>query len=106
MTAVELLRTGGPRVAAGRIGAHVRSFYVILAPFVGAFADAPKGRVMFVSNAIKVVGCLMMLFGSHPLMAMPWWGWAPPPYSPGQVRHPDRTAACLATGQANGWIEG
>ena len=42
-------------------------FYVILAPFVGAFADAlPKGRVMFVSNAIKVVGCLMMLFGSAP----------------------------------------
>ena len=24
---------------------------------------AQKGRVMFVSNAIKVVGCLMMLFG-------------------------------------------
>ena len=45
-------------------------FYVLLAPFVGAFADAqPKGRVMFYSNAIKVVGCLMMLFGSHPLLA-------------------------------------
>ncbi|MEG1455654.1 MAG: lysophospholipid transporter LplT, partial [Comamonas sp.] len=28
-------------------------FYVILAPFVGAFADAyPKGQVMFISNAI------------------------------------------------------
>ena len=38
--------------------------YVVLAPFVGAFADAlPKGQVMFVSNTIKVVGCSMMLIG-------------------------------------------
>ncbi len=37
--------------------------YVALAPFVGPFADAwPKGRVMFVTNTIKVVGCLIMLF--------------------------------------------
>jgi MFS transporter, LPLT family, lysophospholipid transporter len=37
--------------------------YVILAPFVGPFADAwPKGKVMFVTNTIKVVGCLMLLF--------------------------------------------
>ena len=37
--------------------------YVVLAPFVGPFADAwPKGKVMFVTNTIKVVGCLMLLF--------------------------------------------
>jgi LPLT family lysophospholipid transporter-like MFS transporter len=37
--------------------------YVALAPFVGAFADAmPKGKVMFVTNLMKIVGCLMMLF--------------------------------------------
>ncbi|NYT62258.1 lysophospholipid transporter LplT [Alcaligenaceae bacterium] len=35
--------------------------YVALAAFVGAFADAfPKGRVMFITNAIKVMGCLLM----------------------------------------------
>ena len=35
--------------------------YVVLAPFVGAFADSrPKGHVMFISNTIKVVGCLMI----------------------------------------------
>lgn len=35
--------------------------YVLLAAFVGAFADAfPKGRVMFITNGIKVVGCLLM----------------------------------------------
>ncbi|AFK62228.1 lysophospholipid transporter LplT [Advenella kashmirensis WT001] len=35
--------------------------YVILAAFVGAIADSfPKGRVMFVTNAIKISGCLLM----------------------------------------------
>jgi MFS family permease len=35
--------------------------YVLLAAFVGAFADSfPKGRVMFATNALKVVGCLAM----------------------------------------------
>ena len=71
VAAVELLRAGGApewqRVALVPMFAF---FYVVLAPFVGAFADAlPKGRVMFISNAIKVVGCLMMLFGTHPLLA-------------------------------------
>ena len=37
--------------------------YVALAPYVGPFADAwPKGKVMFITNSIKVVGCRMMLF--------------------------------------------
>jgi MFS family permease len=37
--------------------------YVLLAAFVGAFADSmPKGRVMFITNAVKVVGCAVMLF--------------------------------------------
>src|SRR5690606_11749860 len=36
--------------------------YVVMAAFVGAFADCmPKGRVMFCTNALKVVGCLLML---------------------------------------------
>jgi len=35
--------------------------YVVLAAFVGAFADSfPKGRVMFSTNAIKILGCLLM----------------------------------------------
>ena len=35
--------------------------YVVLAAFVGAFADSiPKGRVMFITNSIKLLGCFMM----------------------------------------------
>lgn len=45
--------------------------YVVLAAFVGAFADSfPKGRVMFATNALKVAGCLLMFgyasFGVSP----------------------------------------
>jgi MFS family permease len=35
--------------------------YVVLAAFVGAFADSfPKGKVMFMTNTIKIAGCLLM----------------------------------------------
>lgn len=35
--------------------------YVVLAAFVGAFADSfPKGKVMFATNAVKVTGCIIM----------------------------------------------
>src|SRR5262245_57865243 len=51
---------------------HLKLFfttsYVVLAPFVGAFADSmPKGRVMFLANGIKVAGCLAMFFGMSPI---------------------------------------
>src|SRR6218665_382841 len=84
IAAIELLRTSGsPDWQRAALVPMFALFYVILAPFVGAFADAlPKGRVMFLSNAIKVVGCLMMLFGSHPLMAYAIVGLGAAAYSP------------------------
>ncbi|WP_133648466.1 lysophospholipid transporter LplT [Paraburkholderia flava] len=81
--------------------------YVVLAAFVGAFADSrPKGRVMFVTNTIKVAGCLVMLFGAHPLLAYGIVGFGAAAYSPAkygiltELLPPDRLVA------ANGWIEG
>ena len=39
----------------------VAASYVLLAPFVGAIADAyAKGKVMFTTNAFKVIGCVLM----------------------------------------------
>ena len=69
--AIELLKTtGAPSWQTPALIPMFALFYVVLAPLVGAFADAvPKGAVMFYSNSIKVVGCLMMLFGGHPLLA-------------------------------------
>ncbi|WP_321841589.1 lysophospholipid transporter LplT [Paraburkholderia bannensis] len=81
--------------------------YVVLAAFVGAFADSrPKGRVMFITNTIKVVGCAMMLAGTHPLLAYGVVGFGAAAYSPAkygiltELLPPERLVA------ANGWIEG
>ena len=81
--------------------------YVALAPFVGAFADSmPKGKVMFVTNTIKVVGCLLMFFTVHPLLAYGVVGFGAAAYSPAkygiltELLPPEKLVA------ANGWIEG
>jgi MFS family permease len=81
--------------------------YVVLAPFVGAFADSrPKGRVMFVTNTIKVVGCALMFLTVHPLLAYAVVGFGAAAYSPAkygiltELLPPEKLVA------ANGWIEG
>jgi MFS transporter, LPLT family, lysophospholipid transporter len=82
-------------------------FYVVLAPFVGAFADAlPKGKVMFVSNSIKVVGCLMMLFGVHPLLSYAVVGLGAAAYSPAKYGILTELLPPSQLVKANGWIEG
>ncbi|HUH39826.1 MAG TPA: lysophospholipid transporter LplT, partial [Castellaniella sp.] len=44
--------------------------YVVLAAFVGAFADSfPKGRVMFSTNALKTLGCVLMFSYNHLMQA-------------------------------------
>ena len=108
VAAVELLRDNG--AAEWQRAALVPMFalfYVLLAPFVGAFADAmPKGRVMFISNAIKVVGCLMMLFGSHPLLAYAVVGLGAAAYSPAKYGILTELLPASQLVKANGWIEG
>ena len=63
--------------------------YVALAAFVGAFADSMlKGKVMFITNTIKVVGCLLMFFTVHPLLAYAVVGFGAAAYSPANLPHP------------------
>jgi MFS family permease len=108
VAAVQLLRGGG--AAEWQQAALVPMFalfYVILAPFVGAFADAlPKGRVMLFSNSIKVVGCMMMLFGTHPLMAYAIVGLGAAAYSPAKYGILTELLPASQLVKANGWIEG
>jgi MFS transporter, LPLT family, lysophospholipid transporter len=81
--------------------------YVILAPLLGAFADAvPKGRVMFYSNGIKIVGCLMMLFGVHPLLSYVVVGVGAAAYSPAKYGILTELLPNSQLVKANGWIEG
>ncbi|HEY4663419.1 MAG TPA: lysophospholipid transporter LplT [Comamonas sp.] len=108
VAAVELLRTGGaPEWQSAALVPMFALFYVVLAPFVGAFADAlPKGRVMFISNAIKVVGCLLMLFGHHPLLAYAVVGLGAAAYSPAKYGILTELLPASQLVKANGWIEG
>jgi len=108
VAAIELLRAGGaPEWQRAALVPMFALFYVVLAPFVGAFADAiPKGRVMFVSNTIKVLGCLMMLFGTHPLMAYAIVGLGAAAYSPAKYGILTELLPASQLVKANGWIEG
>jgi len=81
--------------------------YVLLAAFVGAFADSmPKGRVMFYTNLIKIFGCSLMFLDVHPLLAYGIVGLGAAAYSPAkygiltELLPPERLVF------ANGWIEG
>ncbi|MFI4926755.1 MAG: lysophospholipid transporter LplT [Burkholderiales bacterium] len=108
IAAVELLKTShAPTWQAAALVPMFALFYVVLAPFVGAFADArPKGQVMFFSNAIKVVGCLLMLFGMHPLFAFAIVGLGAAAYSPAKYGILTELLPPSQLVKANGWIEG
>jgi MFS family permease len=108
VAAVQLLRTGGaPEWQQAALVPMFALFYVVLAPFVGAFADAlPKGRVMLFSNSIKIIGCLLMLFGTHPLMAYAIVGLGAAAYSPAKYGILTELLPASQLVKANGWIEG
>lgn len=81
--------------------------YVVLAPFVGAFADAyPKGRVMFITNLVKISGCLLMFFSVHPLFAYAVVGFGAAAYSPAKYGILTELLPPEKLVMANGWIEG
>ncbi len=81
--------------------------YVVLAPFVGAFADAyPKGRVMFITNLVKIAGCLLMFFSVHPLLAYAVVGFGAAAYSPAKYGILTELLPAEKLVMANGWIEG
>ena len=106
--AVQLLRSNkAPEWEQAALVPMFALFYVVLAPFVGAFADSrPKGRVMLISNFIKVAGCLMMLFGTHPLMSYAIVGLGAAAYSPAKYGILTELLPASQLVKANGWIEG
>ena len=81
--------------------------YVVLAAFVGAFADSmPKRRVMFISNLIKVAGCVLMFGWAHPLLAYAVVGLGAAAYSPAKYGILTEYLPHRLLVVANGWIEG
>ena len=92
--------------------------YVVLAAFVGAFADSmPKGKVMFATNLVKILGCGMLFF--HDLVSLPgvsqYWmvllsyavvGLGAAAYSPAKYGILTELLPAEQLVAANGWIEG
>jgi LPLT family lysophospholipid transporter-like MFS transporter len=114
----QLLELDGPAWMVPLLKFFFTVSYVALAAFVGAFADAiPKGRVMFITNTIKIAGCVAMFFTDYVefagipgyalvLAAYAVVGFGAAAYSPAkygiltELLPPERLVA------ANGWIEG
>jgi MFS transporter, LPLT family, lysophospholipid transporter len=81
-------------------------FYVVLAPFVGPLADSfPKGRVMLLANAIKVVAMVVLLVGGDPVLAIGLAGIGSAIYAP--AKYGLMTELCPAHDlvRANGFFE-
>jgi len=108
VAAVQLLRSShAPQWQQAALVPMFALFYVVLAPFVGALADSmPKGRVMLISNFIKIAGCLFMLFGTHPLLAYAVVGLGAAAYSPAKYGILTELLPASQLVKANGWIEG
>ncbi|MEX3896110.1 lysophospholipid transporter LplT [Paraburkholderia sp. BR10954] len=80
--------------------------YVLLAPFVGAFADSMQKRhVMFISNALKASGCLMMILGVHPMIAYGVVGFGAAAYSPAKYGILTELLPAEKLVRANAWLE-
>lgn len=81
--------------------------FIVLAPFVGPFADSlPKGQVMFISNSMKLAGCLGMVVGLHPLAAYALVGVGAAMYSPAKYGILSEYYPPQRLVWANGWMEG
>ena len=113
-----LLQLNGPPWLTPLLKFFFTVSYVVLAFVVGAFADSmPKGRVMFITNMIKVVGCALILFneylriGSLPgywliLLAYAVVGLGAAAYSPAKYGILTELLPPEQLVIANGWIEG
>jgi MFS family permease len=111
VAAVELLRdTDAPRWTGAALVPIFALFYVLLAPWLGAFADRlPKGRVMFFSNLLKMTGCALILLFPHPYWVLACYalvGLGAAAYSPAKYGILTELLPPSQLVKANGWIEG
>ena len=80
--------------------------YVLLAPFVGAFADAqPKGRAMLWANAVKLAGTVAMLLEVNPFLSYAVVGAGAAAYSPAKYGILAELVPSTLLVKANSWME-
>lgn len=80
--------------------------YVVLAPFIGALADAVcKRRLMAWMNGLKLLGAVAMLYGAPPLLAFALVGLGASAYAPAKYGLVTESVAAQRLVAANGWLE-
>ncbi|TKI06002.1 lysophospholipid transporter LplT [Martelella alba] len=80
--------------------------YIVLAPFVGRFADNfPKGRVLMAANGLKLVGALIICFGWGPFVGYCLVGVGAAAYSPAKYGILGELTQGRLLVKANGMIE-
>lgn len=80
--------------------------YIILAPFVGPFADSsPKGRVMLLANGVKMLGALGMCVGLNPFLMYGLVGVGAAAYSPAKYGILSELTSANNLVKANGLME-
>jgi MFS family permease len=80
--------------------------YVLFAAFVGRFADSmEKNKVMLMTNAMKIIGCFLLIFHVHPLLAYAVVGLGAAMYSPAKYGIITEFVESDDLVTANGWME-
>jgi LPLT family lysophospholipid transporter-like MFS transporter len=80
--------------------------FILLAPFVGALADArPKGQVMLLANGLKLAGAVGILAGANPFLMYGLVGVGAAAYSPAKYGILSQLTAPSQLVRANGMIE-
>jgi len=81
--------------------------FILLAPFVGALADAfPKGRVMLLANSLKLIAAALMAVGFNPLLCYGLAGVGAATYSPAKYGILSQLFGAEKLVKANGLLEG
>lgn len=107
IAAIALLKIAGQADHISWIQAGFVLPFIVLAPFVGAFADAfPKGKVMLIGNAVKLLGTCLMLLNTAPVVAYLVVGIGATIYSPAKFGILSRFFNPQKLIKANGWLEG
>ena len=81
--------------------------FILLAPFVGQLADAfPKGRVMMISNLVKLAGAALMALDGNPFACYFLVGIGATMYSPAKYGILTQMFGTAVLVRANGMMEG
>lgn len=80
--------------------------YVLLAPWVGHWADRlPKARLLWRMNAVKALGTAALLFGLNPMLAFAIVGLGAAVYAPAKYGWVTENVPTRLLVRANGWLE-